>query len=175
MTLSDAHATEPLERGVRAHEVVHELVGRVVEQRLGRVVLLEPAVAHERDLVGETDRLVDVVRDEDDGLSQLALDLDELGLQPVAIERVDRAERLVHEQHRRVGGKRAGDADALRLAAGELPRVLRRVLAGSSPTRSSSSAARDVMRSAFQPSSLGTVAMFSATVRCGNRPTDWIA
>ena len=37
-----------------------------------------------------------------------------------AHDRVDGAERLVHQQHRRVGGQRAGDADPLLLAAGEL-------------------------------------------------------
>ena len=80
----DANAAETLERGVRADEVVHELVRRMVEQCLGRVVLLQLAVSHQRDPVGEADRLVDVVRHEDDRLLQLALDLDELGLQPVA-------------------------------------------------------------------------------------------
>ena len=37
--------------------------------------------------------------------------------------RVDRAERLVHQHHRRVRGQRPGDADPLLLAAGELGRV----------------------------------------------------
>ena len=40
-----------------------------------------------------------------------------------AHDRVDRAERLVHQHHRRVGGQRPGDADPLLLAAGELGRV----------------------------------------------------
>ena len=44
-------------------------------------------------------------------------------LQPPAGDRVDRRERLVHEQHRRVGGERARDADALALPAGQLRRV----------------------------------------------------
>ena len=44
----------------------------------------------------------------------------ELVLQPLAHHRVDGAEGLVHQQHRRVGGERAGDADPLALAAGEL-------------------------------------------------------
>ena len=47
----------------------------------------------------------------------------ELLLQPVAHDRVDGAERLVHQQHQRVGGQRAGHADPLPLAAGELVRV----------------------------------------------------
>ncbi len=36
---------------------------------------------------------------------------------------IDGAERLVHEQQRRIGRQGAGDADALTLAAGELRRV----------------------------------------------------
>ena len=46
--------------------------------------------------------------------------LQELVLQMLAHHRVDRAERLVHQQHGRIGGQRAGHADALALAAGEL-------------------------------------------------------
>ena len=41
---------------------------------------------------------------------------------PRACDRVDRAERLVHQQDGRVGGQRAGDADPLALPAGELRR-----------------------------------------------------
>ena len=44
----------------------------------------------------------------------------ELVLEPAANHGVDGAERLVHQQHRRVGGERAGHADALALPAGEL-------------------------------------------------------
>ena len=51
------------------------------------------------------------------------LQAQELVLEALAVDRVDRAERLVHQHQRRVGGERAGDADALALAAGELRRV----------------------------------------------------
>ena len=46
----------------------------------------------------------------------------DLVLQRRAHDRVDRAERLVHQQHVRLGRERARDADALRFAAGELAR-----------------------------------------------------
>ena len=39
---------------------------------------------------------------------------------------VEHRDRLVGEDHRRLDGKRAGDRDALPLAAGELVRILRR-------------------------------------------------
>ena len=68
-------------------------------------------------------RLVDVVGDQQHGLAELALQPQELVLQPAADHRVDRAERLVHQQHGRVGGQGPGHADPLTLAAGELVRV----------------------------------------------------
>ena len=57
------------------------------------------------------------------GLADLALQAQELVLQVVAVDRVDGAERLVHQHQRRVGRERAGHADALALAAGQLARV----------------------------------------------------
>jgi hypothetical protein len=90
--------------------------------------------------------------------------------QALAVDRVDRAERLVHEHERRVGGEGAGDADALALAARELGGV----------------AAGEVGRQADDPEEFlhrarwsgpcpsradgGTVAMLSPIVLCGKRP-----
>ena len=49
---------------------------------VGRVVLGEhAALAQDRDPVADLDRLVDVVRDEDDRLAHLALEAQELVLQ----------------------------------------------------------------------------------------------
>ena len=73
--------------------------------------------------VGHLHRLVDVVADEHDGLLQLRLQLHELVLDHLAVDRVDGAERLVHQQHRRIGGERAHHADALLLAARQLLRI----------------------------------------------------
>jgi hypothetical protein len=63
------------------------------------------------------------VGDEDDGLVQLLLEAEQLVLELGPDDGVDRAERLVHQQHRRIGGERTCDTDALLLAAGELVRV----------------------------------------------------
>ena len=100
-------------------------VVRGVQEQLGRRRVLGELAAdlQDRDPVAHLDRLVDVVGDEDDRLADLGLQAQELVLEAVAVDRVDRAERLVHQHQRRVGGERAGDADALALAAGELRRV----------------------------------------------------
>ena len=58
---------------------------------------------------------------------------------------IDRAERLVHQQHRRIGRERTGDADALALTARELRRDSGRGTSpGSRPTVVSSSSTRAV-------------------------------
>ena len=56
--------------------------------------------------------------------------------------RVERRERLVEHDHRRVGGERAGDRDPLALPARELVRVARRPRSAGRPTSSSSSRTR---------------------------------
>ena len=112
------------------------------------------ALVEDRDAVAHLDRLVDVVRDEDHRLPQLAMQAEELVLEALARDRVDRAERLVHQHQRRVRGERAREADALPLPARELSRVALRVSAASSPTSSSSSArplADPLLRPAEQP------------------------
>ena len=71
----------------------------------------------DRDEVAHLDRLIDVVGHEQDRLGDLLLKAQELVLEPLAHDRVDGTERLVHEHDRRVRGEGAGDADALPLAA----------------------------------------------------------
>ena len=53
--------------------------------------------------------------------SRLRPELQQLLVQMVADDLVERAERLVHQEQRRVEGERAGDRGALLHAAGELP------------------------------------------------------
>ena len=109
-------------RSAPTKSAMNSLAG-VGEDLVGRPVLDELAVPEDRDPVAHLDRLVDVVRDEDDRLLDLGVQAQEVVLQPVAGDRVDRAERLVHQHDRLVGGHRSGNADALALAAGELARV----------------------------------------------------
>ena len=70
------------------------------------------------DLVTQLDGLVDVVGDEHDRLAEFRLQAQELVLQLAADDRVDGAERLVHQHHRRIRGQRPGHADPLLLPAG---------------------------------------------------------
>lgn len=102
------------------HELRDEIVGGSGEDLLGRADLDDPAVAHHRDAVAEVHGLVQVVRDEDDGLAERLLELEQLVLHLPADERVERGERLVHQQHVRVGRERPGEADALAHPAREL-------------------------------------------------------
>ena len=106
---------------VGADEGGHEVVGGV-GQDLGRGARLgdHAALAEDDDLVGQQERLVDVVGDEHDGLAELALQPVELGLQVGAHDRVDGAEGLVHQQDVRIRRKTTGHAHALLLTAREL-------------------------------------------------------
>ena len=106
---------------VGADEVGHEGRGRPAEDFARRVVLLEHAALGEHgDPVAQLGRLLDVVRDEDDGLLELRLQVEELLLQALPGDRVDGAERLVHQQDRRIAAEGPGHADPLALAAREL-------------------------------------------------------
>ena len=117
----DAGHGQPLEPAVGADEVRDEGVGRAAQQvGRGGELLDVAAVAHHRDPVADPHGLLDVVRDEDDRLAHGLLQPEELRLQPLTDDGVDGGERLVHEQHGRIGGQRAGDAGPLPLTAGQL-------------------------------------------------------
>ena len=77
-------------------------------------------VVHDDDAVGDRQRLLLVVGDVDDGEAELLLDLADLLADMAAELGVEIGERLVEEQHLRLEHQRAGDGDALLLAAGEL-------------------------------------------------------
>ena len=80
--------------------------------------------AHDDHARGQEDRLRDRVGDEDDGRAELLPDREQLEVQPLARHLVERAERLVHQQERRLERERARDRDALLHAARELPRMV---------------------------------------------------
>ena len=101
-------------------ELCDVVVGRVGEDVLRGADLDDASVAHHRDAVTEEHRLIEVVGDEDDGLLQFPLQLDELFLHLATDQRVESGEGFVHEEDVGLGRKRAGQADALLHAAGEL-------------------------------------------------------
>ena len=135
--------------------------------------LHQPALVEHGDRVGEAEGLVDVVRHEDHRLGEARLQVAELVLQAGADERIERAEGLVHQQDRRIGGQGAGEADALALAAAQLRGIASGELSGSRPSSANSSRTRWRRRGAGQPSRRGTTSALSAAVRCGKRPASW--
>src|SRR5471030_1886362 len=98
------------------------VLGRA-EHLLGRAVLDHPALAHHGDVVADLGRDTEIMRDEQHGEVQPHTDLVEQ-LQHLLLHRyVERGDRLVGDQQLGLHGERAGDADALALAARELVRV----------------------------------------------------
>lgn len=123
VALLDGGDGEPLEAAVGADEV-RDIGGGGCAEHGGRgVELLDGTLPVDGDPVAEPDRFLDVVRDEQDGFTDLFLKFQEFVLQPFPYDRVDRAERLVHQQHRRVSGQCPCHADALTLTSGELFRI----------------------------------------------------
>ena len=85
--------------------------------------LLDHAAVHDRDVVGDRERLLLVVRHVQRGDPELELDAADLLAQLHAHLRVERRQRLVEEQHARLDRERARKRDALLHAARELMRV----------------------------------------------------
>ena len=105
-----------------ADEARDEGRGRRIVDRIGRADLLDAALVEDDDAVGELDRLLLVVGDEDGGVAGLVVDLAEPAAQLAADLGIERAEGLVEEQQARLDGERPGKRDTLALAAGKLGR-----------------------------------------------------
>ncbi len=80
-----------------------ELAARVLVDLLWRPALGDAPIVHDRDPVRHRQRLLLVVGDVDEGDPDLALDLLELDLHLAPQLQVERAERLVEQQHLRAG------------------------------------------------------------------------
>ncbi len=115
-----------VEEIVIAEEAEDERVRRMLVDHLRRVILLDPAGIHHRDPVGDFKRLLLIMRHENgrdlDRIVQLA--------QPAAQfpphRGIERAEWLIEQKNLRLDGERAGQCNALALAA----RQLRGIVAG---------------------------------------------
>src|SRR5207302_4476330 len=82
----------------------------------------------DRDPVTQLDRLIDVVRHEDDRFAYLSLNPQELVLQALARDPVDGAKRFIHQQDGWVGAEGPSHADALALPTRKLVRISMRKL-----------------------------------------------
>ncbi len=97
--------------------------GGVVLHLVRRADLLQPAPVEHGHSVGELQRLVLVVGHEDRGLAGAVVDPAQPAAQVLADLGIERPEGLVEEEHAGLDRERAGERDALALAAGELRRV----------------------------------------------------
>ena len=147
-------ARDELARGPLVH------VGR-------RTELLDVALVHHRDPVAHRERFLLVVRHVDERDADLALDPLELDLHLLAELQVERAERLVEQEHLGLVDDRARERDALALPARQLHRLAAaRARTGArcrAPARPCAAApARATLRTRSPYST------FSSTVMCGN-------
>ena len=119
---------------LRADERLDKRCRRAREQfPCGRTLREGAVLGEDGDAITEPDRLVDVVGDEHDRLADAGLDREQLVLKMGAGDRVECAERFVHQQHRRIGAEGSSDADALLLAARQLVWVAIAIRVGVEP------------------------------------------
>ena len=118
------------------------LVDRVVVDVVGRALLHDPALAHQRDPVGHAHRLLGLVGDEQHRRPLLLEDVERLVADAVAQPVVEAGERLVHQQDRRPRRQRPRQRHPLLLAARELVRVLVAVPRQPDPRRAAPAPAR---------------------------------
>ena len=106
----------------------HELARRALVDLDRRPELLDPPLVEDDEAVAHRERLLLVVGDEHERDPDLALDALELELHLLAQLQVERAERLVEQQHLGLVDDRARQRDPLSLAARELRRLASAVL-----------------------------------------------
>src|SRR5206468_6392449 len=109
-----------LEHVAVAHETRDVQIGGLCVDLGRRSDLLDDAVLHYNDAVGQRQCLVLIVRDIDRGAIELAVDAPNLRTRLDAQLGIEIRQRLVHEDQRRLDDDGARNGDALLLAAGEL-------------------------------------------------------
>ena len=107
-----------------ADEAGDEEIGRVVVERLGRAQLLQHAVVHHRQAVGQRHRLDLIMGYVDGADSKALLEPFELTTQFYLVGRVQVRDRLVHEQDPRVAHDGTADRDPLLGAAAQALHVV---------------------------------------------------
>src|SRR5262249_46826417 len=149
------------EKEIEDLAIVARELGRLAHRQRARTRqvdvdhLVDPAGPrrHHHDLVGEEHRLRYAVGDEQHGHAALVADLLQGERELVGGERVERAERLVHQQLRRIVDQRAADRDALAHAARQFVRIL--VLEAGEPDRGEQVAGAPVGGGGLEPLRLG--------------------
>ena len=118
----------------------------VAKERSRGSRLDDAAEIHDGDMIADVPHDPQVVRDEEIGKTAFRLNV----LQQVDDLRLDRdverGDRLVGDDQRRVESEGTGDGKALALPAGELRRAIAKLIGAASPTRRNSSATRSSMR-----------------------------
>jgi len=103
-----------------AEKFVNEGRGRVVVHGLRGAGLLDTRLVHDHDLVGDFERLLLVVGDEDGGEVHFLVELAQPAAQVLAHAGIECAEGFVEQQDFGFDGEGTGECHALALAAGEL-------------------------------------------------------
>ena len=114
---------QPLQRPVLTNKRADKFIGRFCQQFIRAGTLHDFPLTEDRDSVAELQGFINIVADQHHRFLQLALHLQELVLDHLAVDGVHRAERFIHQQYRRIRRQGADDADTLLLAAGHLARI----------------------------------------------------
>src|SRR3984885_9310053 len=105
------------------YELGDVIVGRSLHDVLRAAGLHDAATFENRDLIAELERLIQIVTDEQYGSLHARLQRQQLILQLAADQRIERRERLIHQQDVSIGRERARQPDPLLHATGELVAV----------------------------------------------------
>ncbi len=112
-----------IHRGHRGEQGLGVGVPRVLEDRLRRADLGHLAEIHHHHAIGHEAHDVEVVGDEDEGEAERPLEIEQQ-VEHLRLDRlVERGNRLVEDEEARLERERAGDVDALALAARDLVRI----------------------------------------------------
>ena len=103
-----------------AHKTRRKVADGLGVQLLGRALLFDAALVHQHDAVGHGQRFFLIVRDHDAGDAQLALQRADLAAQLGAHLGIEGRQRLVQQQHARLGRQRPGQGHALLLTTRQL-------------------------------------------------------
>lgn len=110
------------------HETRYGEIRRLAVDFRRRANLLDFAVLHDDDAVGQRQGLILVMRDVQRGAAELAMDAADFGAHFQAQLGIEIGERLIHQDQRRFDDDGAGNRYALLLAAGQLAGQLVHVL-----------------------------------------------